>query len=276
MIHLYDQRAATHTAAADVERRRSLQTSRLRLLTFLPAAAAIVWMLAVHASAPLGVAIAVLLLAFGALVVRHARIEEKIAWLDASRIVNERGLARVRRDWNALPSSVPPPNADLTHHPYAIDLDLFGRASLTQWLGPSATLGGYRCLASWLLEPASIHEIRSRQGAVRELAAADVWREEFFAHGVLISQRAQPDLSRFLDWAEGPAVFGGREHVWRWSILALTLAIWILLALQIAGVIDAALWMIPLVTGMVLSFSTVRTVQGTFDRAGAGQHARSR
>ena len=233
-------------------------------------------MLAVHPSVPLAAGSAALLLAFGGLVVWHARVEDRIAWLDASRIVNERALARLRRDWNGLPSSAPPPAIELTHHPYAVDLDLFGRASLAQWLGPSATSGGYGCLTSWLLERASIQEIRSRQGAVRELAAAERWREQFFAHGVLISRNAQPDLSRFLEWAEGPAVFGRHETAWRATILLVSFSIWILLALQISGALDAALWMIPLVTGMVLSFATARRVHGTFDRAGAGQHALSR
>jgi ABC-type multidrug transport system fused ATPase/permease subunit len=270
------ERAATHAAAADMGRRRSLRISRLRLVTVLPAAAFIVWMIAVRPSVSLTIVVSLLLLAFGALVVRHARVEERIAWFDALRIVNERALARARRNWDGLPASSPPPNVDLTHHPYAIDLDLFGRASLVQWLGPCATPTGYALLSSWLLEPADVAEIQARQAAIRDLAAADGWREQLSAHGVLISQSALPDLNRFLGWAEGPGVFGGREPVWRIGIVLITLSIWILLALQIARVLDAALWMIPLVAGMVLSFSTIRAVHGAFERAGAGQRALSR
>lgn len=272
----YVQRAATHAAEAEIERRWSLRISQLRLVTFLPGAAAIVWSLVFHPSVPVIAGGAVLLLAFGALVVRHARIEERIAWLDALRTVNERALARLQRNWDGLPSSPHPRNVDLTHHPYAIDLDLFGRASLAQWLGPSATPIGYSLLSSWLLGAASISEIQARQAAVRELATADVWREQFFAHGVLMSQNAQPDLDRFFAWAEGPPVFGGREMVWHVLIVLLTLSIWVLLALQIAEILDPALWLIPLVTGMVLSFATVRIVHGTFERAGAGQRGLSR
>jgi ABC-type multidrug transport system fused ATPase/permease subunit len=275
VTHPYEKRAAAHTAAAAVERRRSLRISRLRLLTFLPAAACVVWMLAVHPSAVLGLVAAALFVVFGSLVVRHARIEERIAWFDALRLVNERSQARLRRDWSGLPAAEMPIARDLTHHPYATDLDLFGRASVAQWLGPSATPTGVDRLASWLLDTASIPEIQARQAAVLELARADVWREQFFAHGVLISREGVPRLDRFFGWAEGPPVFGGREVAWRGLVVLLTLSIWILLALQITGLVDAALWMLPMMTGVVLSFVNAARIYGTFERAGAGQRALS-
>ena len=272
----YAERAAAHAAAAGVEQRRSGRISRLRLLTFLPAAACIVWMLAVHPSIPLAATALALFLGFGALVVWHARVEERIEWFEALRLVNERAGARVGRDWSGLPSSTPPQGMDLTHHPYAIDLDLFGRASLAQWLGPSATPTGFECLCEWLLKSALESEIQARQAAVRELAAAREWRERFFAHGVLMSKETAPDLIRFLAWAEGPPLFGGRESAWQAFIVLLTFSIWIFLALQIADVVDAAFWLLPVVAGLVLSFATVRRIHVMFGRAGAGQRALSR
>jgi hypothetical protein len=272
----YGNRAAAHGAAADVERRRSVRVSRLRLLTFLPAAACVAWMLAVRPSILLLAMAAVLFLGFGALVVWHARVEERIQWLEALRLVNETAEARVRRDWSRLPSAVPPPGIDLTNHPYAIDLDLFGRASLAQWLGPSATPTGYACLCDWLLQTPDSLEIQARQAAVRELAGDDEWRERFFAHGVLIAKERPADLLGFLEWTEGPAVFGGRTSAWRASITLLTLSIWILIALQVAGTVDAAFWLVPVVAGLVASFAAVRRIHGMFGRAGAGQRALSR
>ena len=38
-------------------------------------------------------------------------------------------------------------------------------------------------------------------------------------------------------------------------VYTLTASIWILLALFLTGVIDAALWLIPLVLGLILSFA---------------------
>ena len=99
----------------------------------------------------------------------------------------------LKRDRLAPPGEPP---AAIEHHPYALDLDIFGRASLLQWLGPSATLAGADALQHWLLHPASPAAIAGRQTAVAELAPALAWREHFAAHGRLVSgvRRAEFDL----------------------------------------------------------------------------------
>ena len=58
--------------------------------------------------------------------------------------------------------------------------------------------------------------------------------------------------------------------------LALMLSIWILFALFLLDVLDAALWLIPLAAGIVLSFANAKRMYTSFDRAGAGQHALAR
>jgi hypothetical protein len=161
-----DEYARTRIGVAE----RSRRMSTLRLVTSLPAAAIVVWMLSRGFSlAPTAIA-AVLLLAFAVLVVRHARIEEQLAWLDALQLANIRARARLARDWSVLPQPQPPPGIDLTHHPYALDLDLFGRASLYQWLGPAATASGARTLAEWLLTAAG--NLRSRNWRRRATGAS--------------------------------------------------------------------------------------------------------
>ena len=219
---------------------------------------------------------AAFLIAFAVLVVWHARVDERMAWFEALRLVNVWALARLRRDWNGLPPADPPPAIDLAHHPYALDLDLFGRASLAQWLGPSATPAGSARLSAWLLDPADVPEIRLRQEAVAELAPVSDWREQLFARGVVATGERPVNLDRFFSWAEGPGLFKGREAAWHALIVALTLLIWLLLALQLLGVIDAPLWMIPVIPGLILSFATAYRVHGSFERAGAGQRALTR
>jgi hypothetical protein len=59
-------------------------------------------------------------------------------------------------------------------------------------------------------------------------------------------------------------------------VCALTASIWILLALFLLDVIDAALWLIPVVVGLVLWFAMGKTFHSQFDRAGAGQVAIAR
>jgi hypothetical protein len=273
MTGSYAERARAHAALRDEEARISTRISRLRLVTFIPGAACLIWVLTRGASAwPLVVGLA-LLAAFAVLVVWHARVDERVAWFEALRLVHERAIARVARNWDTLPPVEPPPTADVAHHPYALDLDLFGRASLGQWLGPAATPYGASILAGWLLHPAPPTDILERQQAADELAPHSEWREELSARGILADAARGPEVRAFLAWAEGADTFGRRSNALYVVVVVLTASIWILGALHAAGVTAAALWPIPLVVGMVLSFATAGRVHGTFARAGAGQRA---
>ncbi len=270
----YQARAHDHTVRRDVEDARSIQISRARLAVFLVAAGGFVWCVARGAGYVGYSADAALFLVFGGLVAWHARVDERVAWHNALRTVALRGVARIERRWDDLPSADPPSSIDLTHHPYATDLDLFGRASLFQWLGPAATARGQYQLATWLLVSADPDIVRARQAAVIELAAADDWREQLDAHGEFVGGAKDVEIGTFLSWAEGS------EPVFSTAIYAiavgLTGAIWILFAMFLFDVIDAALWLIPLAAGVVLSFARARHIYSAFDRAGAGQHALAR
>jgi MutS domain V len=54
-------------------------------------------------------------------------------------------------------------------HPFAEDLDLFGRGSLFELLSRARTRVGEETLAHWLLTPAAPETVRARQSAVTEL-----------------------------------------------------------------------------------------------------------
>ena len=273
MTAAYRARADAHAARRDVEAQRSLRLSRARLAVFLVAAAVLVWTLGTGAT-PLRLGLAAALFAvFGVLVVRHARVDDRVAWHDALRRVCLHAAARVERQWDALPPGDPPPGVDVSHHAYAFDLDLFGRASLFQWLGPSATPGGAATLASWLLGPAAPDVIRARQEAGKELAALDEWRERLAAHGVRVQAARQPEIDAFVQWAEGSTFL---PSALRAVVLLLTGSIWLLFALFMLDVTDGAFWLLPMVAGIVLSFALSKRLQREFDRAGAGQRALGR
>lgn len=269
---VYQTRARAHVLRRDEELQRSHRISRLRLVVFLAALSILIWTLMTSADAlRLGVA-AGLFAAFGALVVWHARVEARAAWHDALRLASEYAQARVDRHWAALPPADAPSGIDLTNHPYALDLDLFGRASLFQWLGPAATPGGSRRLAEWLLAAASPDEIQPRQAAVAELAGHEEWREQLAAHGVLARGTRQQEVDAFLAWAEGPGPLGPHAALLETATVVLLGSMWLLIA---AGA-SAAWWMIPVLLGVVLSFAMTKRIQQALDQAGAGQHALGR
>ena len=285
----YAARATQHATHRDLELARSARISRARLVVFLCAAGLLLWTLASGAD-PLRLTIAVaLFFTFGVLVFWHAQVEERAAWHDALRTACIRGAARHARRWDDLPPADAPTSIDVAHHPYAHDLDLFGRASIFQWLGPAATPRGSVTLASWLLTPAVPDVVRARQSAVVELAADYDWREQLAAHGILAEAARQPEIDAFLHWAESgdptldfamPLRRGWHASVFLGPVYAvavlLTISIWVLLILFLLDIIDAALWLLPLVAGLVFSFAHAKTTYKTFDRAGAGQNALSR
>jgi hypothetical protein len=274
--HLYATRIELHRRAGDRERDRSRRLSRFRLLTFLPGIALLVWTIARGVTPGPLLASVALFVAFGALVVWHARVEERIEWHDALRTVNERATAVLARDWKHLPAADPPPGLEISSHPYAVDLDLFGRASLFQWLGPAATPAGATTLAGWLLQAATPEEIRQRQAAVHDLSAHDDWRQELSAHGVLAASARQAEIDRFLAWAEGDPIFGRHQRTIGLLVIAILLVLWPTLLAHALGAIATAVWLLPLLAGIVLSFATAGTVQSALDRAGGGQHALAR
>ena len=266
----YAGRAAVHADRRDAERRTSTTLSRWRLITFLPAVALLIWG-ASGAGLPAFATAGVLLLVFGTLVVWHARVDERAAWFEALRVVNERAVARLERRWEALPAADTPPGISLDQHPYAVDLDLFGRASLFQWIGPAATPAGGVRLAGWLLTPAARPDVLRRQEAIEELAPRDLWREELAGFGSVAELRDTP-IDAFLSWAESTTPPLPFFSVLRALVFAVTGSLWLLIALHAAG-LTPALWPIPLVAGIILSFVTAVPIQRAFDAAGSGEVA---
>lgn len=272
MTAAYRERAGRHAGARDAERRRSVVVSRLRLATFLLGVALLIVAMR-DPRIPAFAGAAASFMTFAALVYRHSRIEERVEWHDALRIVNERAIARIERRWDDLPAADAPASIDLAHHPFAIDLDLFGRASLFQLLGPAATALGGGVLARWLTEPAGRDEILERQRAVTELVDPVEWRLEFAAHGEL-ARGGQSEVDRLLAWAEGPAI----RHAGplKTGVIAILVSFWVLLALFLTDRVDTALFAVPLLAGIILSFALSGAIQAAFDRAGSGERSLER
>src|SRR5581483_4388386 len=88
----------------------------------------------------------------------------------------ERGLARLDGDWaghgEAGDRYLDPA------HPYAQDLDLFGKGSVFELLCAARTRIGQDTLARWLLAPASPEVARERNEAVEELRPRVDLRED--------------------------------------------------------------------------------------------------
>lgn len=144
----------------------------------------------------LGVPVAVFL----ALAVAHERALQRQRRALRTVAFYSRGLARLEDRWAG--TGQPGERFRDAHHPYADDLDVFGRGSLFELLCTARTALGEDRLASWLRAPATVDEVRARQEAIRELTPLTDLREELAVLGDdLRSDLHAPQLA---EWAAAP------------------------------------------------------------------------
>jgi hypothetical protein len=244
---VYRVRRAEYEAARAVLARRSRLVSYLRVAVFAAAAGALIAALDGSLMAPPAAWLAVLALVitFGTLLVHHARLDREDGWLEALARVNAESEARLRRDWSALPVPETPPEP---FPAFATDLDLFGRASLLQWLNPSLAPGA-SLLAGWLIQPAAPVTVRLRQESVAELAPMLDFRERLAAHGRLAAAASARDVERFVAWAEDKPWLLARPPL-LWLIRGSAAATIGLAMAQGLGLMDLALWAVPLTVNL--------------------------
>jgi hypothetical protein len=270
---------------------KAASMSRWRLLTFLGGALVLVFGLKGGSGALMAVGAAGFI-AFGWLVVRHARVLEGIARAEAALTLNRHAVARLDRDWDGLPEIPRPSTLDWDTHPYARDLDIYGHASLTKWLGAPATSYGTRRLTEWLLEPADADDLPARQAAVDELATRREWREALAIEGRLAVVTTE-EFARFLEWAEADAPALPRAL----KLLALVspaiawilIGMWVVDAAQrlppltpatlgpwIADGLANGSWPLPVLLNVALSVAFAKRISAVFDRATLGQRVLER
>jgi Flp pilus assembly protein TadB len=125
------------------------------------------------------------------------RMARAAAWYTA-------GLARIDGTWagGAGGGDTGERFADAAH-PYAQDLDLFGKGSLFELLCTARTAAGSQTLASWLLAPAPPEEARARQEAVRELRGRLDHREALALLAEDVSAAVEP--GPLVTWSARPS-----------------------------------------------------------------------
>jgi hypothetical protein len=144
--------------------------------------------------------------AFASLMSWHARLYDGVRRAARSERFYARGLARLGDAWagagNQGTAFLDP------KHPYAGDLDVFGRGSLFELLATTESPWGAKTLADWLLSPANPAVVRQRQQAVAELAPMVELREDIAREhdGAIESVHAET-LST---WATEPPVLTSR------------------------------------------------------------------
>ena len=171
------------------------------------------------------------LVVFVALVVGHEPLRRAAHRASRAVVFYEKGLARLEDRWAGTGESgerfLDPA------HPYAADLDLFGRGSLFERLCTARTRAGEETLAAWLMHPAGVDEVGERQAAVSELRGRLDLREEIELLGSDL--RAGIDPEALAAWGSEPRAFpSGR--------VAIAVGAAVLAALAVAALIGWGLF----------------------------------
>ena len=222
---IYTERLAERRSGIARRERRHRHLGNVQL-GVAASAAALVWMaLARGAFSILWVLVPAA--AFAALVVVHEKLLHALELRRRAARFFEKALARLDGNWAGAGETGERYNDPA--HPYALDLDLFGKGSIFELLCTARTRIGEDRLAEWLKTPATPDVVRARNQAVDELRARLDLREELAI--VAEEARSGVDPIALAQWAEAPPALrqaGFRHRVRLFTVLGVAgfIALW--------------------------------------------------
>jgi len=198
---IYARHLKERTDRLKAARERGERIGWLRLLVFL-SAGAIVWF-AFHGISIWWMAAPVVV--FAGLVWRQAGFDREAECAQRAMRFFERGITRLENRWQG--GGEDGARFADPHHPYAADLDLFGRASLFELLSTARTHGGEERLAAWLKSATAgantTDALMERHAAIDELRPLLGLREEIAVLGE--DYRTGVNPGQLVTWSTGPA-----------------------------------------------------------------------
>ncbi|WFD11827.1 MutS-related protein [Tepidibacter hydrothermalis] len=133
------------------------------------------------------------------LVVVYNKLENTKKYISILKEINLCGIKRITGEWSNF--SEKGNEFKDENHNFSYDLDIFGQASLFQWINSAQTYIGRKTLADMLSNPCKNKEnINKRQEAIHELSSKRWWRHRLKAEGMLIMEKCNYSEELF-DWA---------------------------------------------------------------------------
>jgi hypothetical protein len=198
------------------------------------------------------------------LLVLHARVMNANERAARARRYYERGLSRMAGTWMG---TGPDGARFLVDHPYANDLDLFGRGSLFQLIDTARTEAGEDTLADWLRSTAGRSEVRERQAAVIELRDRVDFRETL---AVLAAEAQVSRTGSLAKWATSSPVGLGATQA---AVFAVCAALSTVLVVSFfAGWVPGAAALIWLAVAGAVALSFKQAVWQVIRRVDAAAH----
>jgi len=143
-------------------------------------------------------------------------------------------------------------------HPYANDLDIFGRASLFQYLNRTTSEPGSTKLAEYLKSPASKEDIAERQSSVKELSGKVSSIQDLQSLGAK-NKITFSTKSRLERWIKEPNVFSGFKP-WKWLRYLLPAIILTVVILYIFNEASDTIFYLSLLVFAVIAYQINKVV----------------
>jgi len=150
------------------------------------------------------------------------------------------------------------------NHEYANDLDIFGRASLFQYINRCTSQQGKKLFASWLLGPTSSEIIIERQEAVKELSQQLEWRQQLQSYG--IAHSINIDTERKIEnWLLEDFQFMNKTH-WKLLRFILPAISFALLTLHLIDIIPSGIFYPSIFLMLAISFGISKMIMPSFTK----------
>lgn len=146
-------------------------------------------------------------------------------------------------------------------HAYANDLDIFGTASLYQYISRCTAEQAKQLLACALLQPANKESIIKKQQAAKELTAKTSWRQQMQAYGIASPVTISTE-QKIKKWLAMPPVFATKGWGWLARIFpVITLGCIVLYSINI---IAAPIFYLLVFIFLVFSFALSKKIHTTW------------
>ncbi len=217
LINFYSSRIEVFQAIFLKLQKKEIRLSVLRLSWFLASLVAFYMLFSVSVLIA-SVVLAIGFFSLGWLVKYQNTIIQKKKFNEYLKTINELELKSLNGDFYSFPDGSEYHEKD---HPYESDLDIFGHASLFQFVNRTTSQLAGNMLASWLKAPAPISEIQLRQEAVAELKDLTDWRQQMIAIGYQYKESGN-NPEEILMWLKTPSIF---KNITTLRILTVSLSV---------------------------------------------------
>ena len=259
-LDIYQQQIAKHKAELKKLEKRGVLFAWLRFLSIALAFISVWWSWKNGTYTFLPVAVVFIAL-FLIILAKHLANNMAIENLKRLIGISEIEMEILHHHFTHLPDGSP---YKPEHHEYANDLDIFGRASLFQYINRCTSEQGIKLFAGWFLDPASSEIILERQQAVKELSQKLEWRQQLQSYGIAHSINIDTE-KKIESWLQEDFQFMNKTH---WKLLRFILPVisFTLLILHLIDIIPSGIFYPSIFLMLAISFGISKMITPSFTK----------